>query len=120
MIDLSQLQSQIATWADSTFGSRSESDKVDDIKTEFGILFGEALEEIVPLLHAFRQASKIDKLAKNEENLQYILGSIMIHLLDYCSLRGWDYECIIKQTWEVIQKKEWDHDPLNRLSKPKD
>jgi len=119
MIDLNQLQTQIATWADSIFGSRSEADKIDDIKTEFGTLFGEKLEEIVPLLHAFRQASKIDKLSENEENLKFILGSIMIHLLDYCSLRGWSYECIIEQVWEVIQKKEWDHDPLKRLSKPK-
>ena len=118
-INLNQLQKEIETWADKTFGSRSENDKIDDIKIEFGILFGEALEEIVPLLHAFRQSSKLNTLPSNDDSIKYIVGNIMIHLLDYCSLRGWDSEGIIKNTWEIMRNKEWDHDPFNRLSKPK-
>lgn len=119
MINLDDLQKEIHSWANENFGSRKEEDILLNITSEFGIIFEQKLEEIVPLLHASRQASKICSYRKYDDKLKKSLGTLMIHILDYCSLRKWSYNDILKNTWEDVSNREWIHDPLNGLSKYK-
>lgn len=120
MIDLKILQNEIGDWVECTFGRQTSQEKLLALTKEVGGLAHLKLEEIVPLLHTFRQLGYLCDLNDNhthDEKIKLSLGYIMIHLLDYCSLRGWDYEEILNNTWEELRQREWEENPTGLATK---
>lgn len=127
MIDLNNLQKEVSEWADYNFGTRKKKGRLVGATEEFGELAGWMLEEIVPILHAFRQLGKVCHHHEkgesgirgtpefHESKKRDALGDIMIYLLDFCELHGWSYEEIINETWAEVSERDWVTDPIGGM-----
>ena len=130
MIDLVSLQKEIHEWANQQFGTRRPPQKrLLGATEELGELVTWQLEEIVPVLHAIRQLGKVCHHDQKQEagirgtpefhdgKIRDALGDIFIYLIDYCELRGWSYEEIIKETWAEVSQRDWVSDPMYGMSR---
>ena len=128
-MDLNKLQTDVHEWANDQFGPRQPSERLIGAAEEFGELFQWKLEEIVPLLHAARSFGKTCHHHLKEDQgikgspefhrakIKDSLGDIFIFLIDYCELRGWSYEDIIRETWEEVSQRDYKNDPKFGLAR---
>lgn len=67
------------------------------------------VEEVGELAHAhLKQEQGIRLLEDHDAAARDAVGDILIYLLHYCSLRGWDLEGVLLDTWEgVVRKRDW-------------
>jgi NTP pyrophosphatase (non-canonical NTP hydrolase) len=99
---LRDIQSLHKSWAAYNFGEDRES---------WGPLLG-AMEELGELAHAhLKEHQKIRVGEDHTENAKDAVGDIIMYLMDYCSIRGFDIEEIIIETWLTIKQRDWKKDP---------
>lgn len=95
------IQNQVAEWATRNFGSD---------RPAYQRLLG-AVEEIGELAHAhLKQEQNIRVGEDHEAGAKDAIGDVVIYLLDYCEIRGWNFEQIVEQTWDVVKLRDWIND----------
>lgn len=79
-----------------------------------------AAEEVGELAHAFLKMEQGIRGTKEEhsEKMRDAIGDCCIFMMDLCNQMGWDFEEIIQQTWQHVQKRDWVADPLQDSRKP--
>lgn len=94
---LQELQKEIKEWADKNFGDRFCHQP----------LLG-AVEEIGELAHAHLKEEQNIRMNENHvENKMDAIGDVVIYLIDYCNVEGFDFSDILYGTWEHVKKRNW-------------
>jgi NTP pyrophosphatase (non-canonical NTP hydrolase) len=67
-----------------------------------------AMEELGELAHAhLKQHQKIRNTEDHEANAKDAVADVTIYLMDYCNSRGWDFEQLVRDTWQMVSKRDW-------------
>jgi NTP pyrophosphatase (non-canonical NTP hydrolase) len=131
-MNLDELQKECAEWAARMFPNRSADGRLHGMTEELGELAIEQLEQLVPFLHITRQLGLIAHHHAKEKagirgssdfhiaKAKDAIGDITLFMLDYCTLRGWSLETIIKETWEEVKQRDWIEDPYMGLKRYKE
>lgn len=97
MIDLQSIQKEQAEWSKKNFGEQYTWEPL------LGVV-----EEVGELAHAhLKEHQNIRLNEQHEENAKDAIGDVVIYMLNYCNLRGFDLEEIIKETWNQVSKRNW-------------
>jgi len=103
---LRKLQNEVRPWATRNFGKR----KREAWKPLVGLM-----EEVGELSHAhLKQVQRVRMDEDHEAKAKDAIGDIVIFLIDYCDLRGWDIQQLVEQTWRKVKQRDY------RKLKPKD
>lgn len=95
------LQHQVRDWAKQNFG---------DVPTWMPLMG--AMEELGELSHAHLKEAQDIRLHENHpEKAKDAVGDLIVYLAHYCSVRGFDLEDIVNETWEKVSKRDWRKDP---------
>lgn len=98
---LKRIQTEHKRWADINFGN---------IPT-WQPLLG-AVEELGELAHAhLKQVQGIRTNEDHEAKAKDAVGDVVIYLIDYCNRRGFDFETIVRETWDHVRRRNWVKDP---------
>ncbi len=110
MISFSQMQDEIFEWAQRNF----HKDGDDKPRPNYHPLLG-ALEELGELAHAHLKLEQgIRGSEKNHrDEAMDAIGDIVIFLMDYCNLNGYNFEPIVEDTWVKVKQRDWKHDNQN-------
>lgn len=97
---LNELRDEVGTWARSNFGPGTEGG--------YHALLG-MVEEMGELSHHhLKQLQNIRKNEDHEEGIKDAIGDILIYMADYASMRGYDLDKILDDTWnEIVKKRDW-------------
>jgi NTP pyrophosphatase (non-canonical NTP hydrolase) len=94
------LQQQVRDWAKQNFG---------DVPTWMPLMG--AMEELGELSHAHLKEAQGIRLQENHpEKAKDAIGDIIIYLAHYCSVRRFDLEDIVNETWAGVSKRDWKKD----------
>lgn len=70
------------------------------------------VEEVGELAHAhLKEEQGIRGLTHEAEKLDAV-GDIFIYLMSYCNAAGYDLEDILLDTWETVEQRDWQKDPV--------
>jgi NTP pyrophosphatase (non-canonical NTP hydrolase) len=112
MLTFRELQGQVSEWANKNFGTRlrdmGELGKDED-RPPWHPLLGVS-EEAGELCHAYlKMVQKIRGDDKQHiEEAKDAVGDILIYLADFCALMDFDMQEIAEETWELVQKRNWE------------
>jgi NTP pyrophosphatase (non-canonical NTP hydrolase) len=72
-----------------------------------------AMEELGELAHAHLKEEQGIRgtTAKHEEDAKDAVADTVIYLIDYCNLRGWDFEALLMETWSRVSQRDWKKNP---------
>ena len=67
-------------------------------------------EEVGELGHAvLKNKQRIRNI--NDEEYERLatdaVGDILIYLMNFCNVHGWDLQYILNNTWEQVQRRDW-------------
>jgi len=100
---MKKIQKEIKEWANKNFG---------EDRPNYWPLLGIG-EELGELHHAFLK--KEQKIRKGEELYQDAakdaLGDMLIYMMDFCAIEGFDFEDILETTWNEVKKRDWTKNP---------
>ena len=66
------------------------------------------VEEVGELAHAhLKQSQGIRVNEDHVANAMDAVGDTVLFMMHYCTLRGWDFETIIQETWEQVAERDW-------------
>ena len=103
---LRKLQDEQRPWVKHNFGDRPS----------WMPLLG-AMEELGELAHAhLKDAQGIRQGEDHKAAAQDAIADIVIFLADYCSAQGYDFESIVKTTWESVRQRDWKADPVGGVA----
>jgi len=97
-----RIQAEVRTWADKNFGTG---------RPVHHPLLG-AVEELGELAHAHLKGEQGIRGTREEMSIKAkdAVGDVIIYLMDYCNLRGWDISEILDVTWEHVKTRDWKGD----------
>jgi len=108
MKTIEQIQREQFEWSRRNFGD----------KPSWQPLMG-VVEELGELAHAhLKQHQGIRTNEDHTLNARDAIGDIVIYLMDYCNLHGWDLETITDEVWEKVNKRDWKKNTEDGLEKP--
>ncbi|MAF43034.1 MAG: hypothetical protein CMI54_02530 [Parcubacteria group bacterium] len=71
-----------------------------------------AVEELGELAHAHLKEEQGIRTEEDHVALaKDSIGDIIIFLADYCTVRGFDFEEIVQETWNMVKKRDWKKNP---------
>lgn len=71
-----------------------------------------AMEELGELAHAHLKEAQGIRLHENHtEKAKDAIADIVIFLADYCSSRGFDFEELVRTTWDQVKQRDWKANP---------
>lgn len=111
-IEVKEIQREIALWAEQNFPERHKLHR----KHIPIYRVSEALGNIYKSLYIQRTNRRHDPHTE-ELNQQEAVGKAIIHLVDFCSRHGWDFEHILRETWD--ETKGDDFDPYPDTGRPR-
>jgi NTP pyrophosphatase (non-canonical NTP hydrolase) len=77
-----------------------------DVTTD-DLLLG-IMEELGELCHSHCKMKFNIRTNENyEEGLQDAIGDIVLFLMGYCSLMGYNLQAIIEKTWDEVKQRDW-------------
>lgn len=85
-------------------------------ETTAGEQFLGVVEEVGELAHAILKQSQGIRGTPEEllEKEHDSIGDIVIYLMNYCNMRGFDFEKILYTTWEErVEKRDWRRNSRN-------
>ena len=94
---LKAIQDEVGVWADKNFGKQAA------YKPLLGIV-----EELGELTHAqlkMEQGIRINE--DHTEAAKDAIGDLMVYLMHYCYVRGFNIEEIIEMVWEEVSQRNW-------------
>lgn len=67
------------------------------------------VEELGELSHALLKQEQGIRGTRDEleAKAKDAVGDMVIYLLNLCSLRGWDFQEILDDTWQQVSKRDW-------------
>jgi NTP pyrophosphatase (non-canonical NTP hydrolase) len=115
MLTFKQLQEEVSLWANKNFGDRLRKMGElgeDEPRPAWHPLLGLG-EELGELDHAYlKMQQKIRGSSKKHiDEAKDAVGDILIYLADFCALMGFDMQEIIEETWNQVQKRDWEKNP---------
>lgn len=113
-MSLREIQKEQYEWSHHNFGHGKQNLTVPGPLNLLGIM-----EELGELAHSHLKEEQGIRGDYNEHqvNAKDAIGDLSIYLLNYCSSRGWDYEQIVHDTWEVVKRRDWKKYPFNGVTK---
>ncbi len=95
---LKTVQDEVGTWGRKNFGTQAA----------YRPLLG-VVEEVGELCHA---QLKMEQGIRTTEDHTFAakdaIGDILIYLMHYCDIRGFNIEEIIEITWEEVKNRNWE------------
>lgn len=108
--DLNHIQSEIYLWAFKNFGTQKGFDAARNCT--LGVC-----EEAGELAHSVLKANQGIRSSENHtEKAKDAVGDISIFLMDLCNRMGWNYEDVIKQTWNKVKSRDWVNDKQDGIN----
>jgi chromosome segregation ATPase len=98
---LRKLQSEQAEWSQRQFGEQPSVNALLGAMEELGELSHAHLKRLQGIRGSFEELTAKAKDA---------VGDITVFLADYCSKEGFDYQQIVKETWEQVSRRDWTKD----------
>jgi NTP pyrophosphatase (non-canonical NTP hydrolase) len=99
-----QIQKEQEAWSNYNFG------KSDPTHSLLGIS-----EEVGELAHAHLKKLQGIRLTPEQYEVKAkdAIGDIVIYLMDYCTLNGWDFTQVVQDTWANVKTRNWKKFPKN-------
>ena len=98
---LNELQKRHKVWARKNFGDQESIDYI------LGVT-----EEVGELSHAFlKRKQGIRNNEKHNDNINDAIGDIVVFLAGFCNSEGLDFEQIVNETWNEVEKRDWKKNP---------
>lgn len=101
-MEMSDIQRKLFAWATKNFGEQQPYQQL------LGVM-----EELGELCHA--QLKGEQGIRGRPEVLEVkakdAVGDVLIYLMQYCSIRGWDIGPILNDTVAEVLKRDWKTDP---------
>ena len=102
MLSLNELTKEVGMWANQNFQTRPLHRAVLGICEEAGELAHAQLK-----LEQGIRGTRVEHIAEMKD----ALGDLMIYMADLCYLRGFDFEEIVRETWQKVSQRDWTKDP---------
>jgi len=96
MLDLNRIQAEHKIWVDRNFPNAPD----------YHSLIG-AMEELGELSHAWLKREQGIRGNQHDEEARDAIGDIFIYLLHFCTSNRWLISDIIRETWALVQKRDW-------------
>lgn len=96
MLDLDRIQEEHRIWSDYCFPEAPD----------YHSLIG-ATEELGELCHAWLKREQGIRGHEHDAEARDAIGDVIIYLLHFCTSNGWKMSDIIQETWDVVQKRDW-------------
>ena len=101
---LRKLQEEQKVWVAHNFGTD---------RPAYHPLLG-AVEELGELAHAHLKGEQgIRTNEDHEAAAKDAVADVVIYLADYCTSRGFDFETLVQETWNLVKQRDWKKDPAN-------
>ena len=98
---IKRLQAEHKEWAEKNFPN------AESWQSLVGIM-----EELGELSHAHLKDSQGIRITEDHvEKAKDSLGDIVIFMAGYCTLRGFDFDQIIRDTWKEVKNRDWKKHP---------
>lgn len=106
-MDFQRLQSEVDTWALKNFGLYRGLIRHNNVEG-FPQLMG-VMEEVGELAHAhLKEYQGIrGSTIEHQNKARDAIGDIIIYLADYCSIRGFNLQTIVENTWDLVKRRDW-------------
>lgn len=107
MIDFKELQSEMKAWQKKNFPKSGALD-----------CFLGVVEEVGELAHALLKGRQNIRHPSTEikYKMRDAVGDIVIYLMNFCALMGWDFAEIVEETWAVVKQRNWQKYPKNGMT----
>ena len=101
-MNIREIQNELIIWLNNNFPSS------DWQKQFMGIV-----EEVGELSHSLLKQSQGIRGNSEEHELKAkdAVGDITIYLMALCIRRGWDFQEIVEETWNLVSKRNWKENP---------
>jgi len=98
VIDLLKIGIEINEWSIRNFG------KQISVLPLLGVM-----EELGELTHCHLNTEQGIRgtSGEHEINGQDAVGDLMVYLLNYCHIKGWNIEEILEKTWGEVKRRDW-------------
>lgn len=95
---LNTIQEEQKIWAEKNFPNNPS----------YAPLLG-VVEEVGELSHAYLKRLQNIRGTEDEHiaKMKDAIGDITIFLINFCNMENFNYQNIIKETWEEVQKRDW-------------
>jgi len=103
---LGKLQNEIRDWRRYNFPDSNPMEQYMGIVEELGELSHVMLKE----------AQGIRDIGDSEAQAQDAIGDMVIFMINFCDMNGWDFEKVIATTWEQVAGRDWRNNPKNGVS----
>lgn len=117
-LTISEWQHIQARWAFDNFGIQTSGQQLYGVTEELGELALAILSSLGKLSHAhlkteqgIRGTAEEHRAAKKDA-----IGDMVIYLMSYCNLEGFNLQSIIDETCEEVFKRDWKKFPKNGVS----
>jgi NTP pyrophosphatase (non-canonical NTP hydrolase) len=97
------LQREVNIWARRNFPKAEPVDPLIGLVEELGELAHAHLKR----KQGIRSGPERYKIAAADA-----IGDIIIYLADYCATNSFDLQACVEETWERVQKRDWQKDPV--------
>jgi len=100
---LKQIQLEQHEWQQRNFPNNTDTEPLLGVVEEIGELCHAVLKQ--------RQGIRIDE--DHLAALRDAVGDIMIYLIGFCNIKGYDLEEILQETWDQVKKRDWQKNKEN-------
>jgi NTP pyrophosphatase (non-canonical NTP hydrolase) len=77
------------------------------------------MEELGELAHAhLKQEQGIRSNEDHDAAARDAIGDVVIYLMDYCSVRGWDFSDCVSEAWGDVSERDWIANPATGTEAP--
>ncbi len=97
-MNLDQFQSEHAEWAEHNFPGTPAHCPLLGVAEETGELCHAHLK-----LEQNIRGTEEEHIAEGKD----AVGDIMVYLVHYCTLKGWNLQEILDETWAHVKKRDW-------------
>jgi len=95
---ISEIQEKMVEWLQHNFPNSGWQDQFMGVVEEVGELSHSLLKQKQGIRGTYEQ---------HEADAIDAVGDIAIYLLALCIRRGWDFEKIVNDTFDVVMKRDW-------------
>lgn len=98
-VDLSELQRQVRQWEEHNFPNATDMQQFIGVVEEVGELAHFMLKE--------QQGIREGAHGSTEAHQMDAVGDITIFLINFCNKRGWSFDRILADTWDLVEKRDF-------------
>ena len=103
---LGKLQAEIRDWRMYNFPDTTPTEQYMGMVEELGELSHTMLKDI--------QGIRGGGVAEDE--MKDAIGDLSIFMINFCDMKGWDYEKVLALTWEQVAGRDWRNNPKDGVN----